>query len=210
MPPDLVGTFVIIAVLFTIILPGYVIFHRTYYDWVDTLLLCHKSEKIYVRFKKLFFAYMPLASLVSIGIFLAEVGWTSSINLFDLTVFFYSSCLILFLVRALATTPFLKKSRNEPITIIYDVVGAVWIAAIVGSVKLVLLFLWDSQAFSEIVKPLYSPQTLTFSLFELGAWIGTALFPIIIVSSLLEAILFVYCKVAKVDRIWTADDKKEC
>ena len=197
-----------LLLVFVVSLPGYIIFQRKYIEWTDNLLKCHKGEKPLNRFYKLFNAYWPLTALVTFGILITEIGWTTSVNLFDLAVFFCSSCIILFLVRAVATAPLLKNQTN-PKDIIQHLVGFVWVGAIIGSVRLALLFVYNPGAYQDIVRPLYTIQTLTYEPINLIIWVGiTVLLPLILVSTVLELIVFVYCRYAGVERNWTKDEGK--
>ena len=191
---------ILIVALFVVIFISHVFLQRVYCSWISSLLACPDKEARTERFKRLFLAYFPLTLLATIGLFITISGFTTKIQIFDLTVFYYSSCVILFLVRAVHTTPLLKTDTDSA-GFVRALVEVVWIGAIVSSMKFVLLYFWNYTEFYSLVTQIFEfGVTLTLSIEFLLKFLAAYVFPIVIVASVLEEMLFLYCRIRGVER----------
>ena len=167
--------------------------------WIKVLLTFDPKKTAWKRMTELFAVYLNLGILMTLGLYItllglpSLVGFSTSVSYFSLTVFFYSACFILFLVRAFHTAPILRKKING-VNIIQGIIGVVWIGVIVVFVRLFLLFFWSPSEFISTMNTLWgSTSWATISFSDFPKVFVAYILPVVLVSTVLEECLSIYC-----------------
>ena len=183
----------------------YYLLYRYYDRWLNTLLLCHRNESFILRAYKLFNAYWPICLLMTFILSFVQFGFTLTFDFHWYSVFFYSSSALLFLVRAIQTTPLLDRIQHSE-QIIIEVINASFIISIIGTFNILHTYIFNRPSFDNAIMTFFGTilisNNFTIQDFLTGACIF--IFPILFVSSIAELILFGYCRwVCHSERNWS-------
>lgn len=174
-----------IATLFIL----YVILNRSHYSWI--LGLGKKPHGgMFGKFWFLFSNYFPMTLLLTFALINIDIGWTLSLSNRYFMIYYYSAVIILFISR----TAFTTSTRVIEFREITGITGfAMIVTSVVGLCKMVYVFIFERSYFYDFL-----PLQLNFTNYDFLTsilWILSVLVPLILVSSVGELSINLFCKV---------------
>lgn len=178
----------------------YLVIYRKYQIWIENIGICHPGEHPIYRFYKLFGAYAPLTLLISILLTYSQSSLTLNFDIVWFIVYFWSTSIILFLIRGLETT-YIFINIYDPKNILYTIINAFMLTSIVGTCNVIINYgLHTNQVILLIESLLNTPNIIMLKGIDVFNFTILVLIPLIFVSSLGEVTFYLMCIATKTKR----------